>query len=255
MVCNAGYATARSTTFFEALSDQNPWERTRRLGKHTELNLDHIMASIAVPMVFPPVLLGNEYFGDGAMRQATPLSPAVHLGADRILVIGIRDETGGKEPEAPGKPPSFANIAGYMLDTLFMDGLYSDLERITRINDLLEVVPSEHLTIGDRQMRPIDTMLIVPSEDLRLIAEKHRRELPFAIRTLLRGVGGSSPGENKLLSFLLFESAYTRELIHLGYRDAMAVKDQLVDFVTGADVPRLFAPTWVKRDLSAFSPD
>ena len=254
-VTAAGYATARSTTFFEALPDQKAWERTRRLGKHTDLNLDHIMASIAVPMVFPPVLLGNEYFGDGAMRQATPLSPAVHLGADRILVIGIRDETGGKEPEAPGRPPSFANIAGYMLDTLFMDGLYSDLERITRINDLLDVVPSEHLTIGDRQMRPIDTMLIVPSEDLRLIAEKHRRELPFAIRTLLRGVGGSSPGENKLLSFLLFESAYTRELIHLGYRDAMAVKDQLVDFVTGADVPRLFAPTWIKRDLSAFNSD
>ena len=88
-------------------------------------------------------------------------------------------------------------------------------------------------------------MLIVPSEDLRLIAEKHRRELPFAIRTLLRGVGGKSPGENKLLSFLLFESAYTRELIHLGYRDAMAVKDQLVDFVSGAPVPRLFAPTWL----------
>ncbi|MDJ0793702.1 MAG: patatin-like phospholipase family protein [Woeseiaceae bacterium] len=254
-VTAAGYATARSTSFFEAHPEQQPWLRTRRLGKHTELNLDHLMASIAVPMVFPPVRIGNEYFGDGAMRQATPLSPAVHLGADRILVIGIRDETGGKEPDAPGEPPSFANIAGYMLDTLFMDGLYSDLERITRINDLLDAMPNEEVVVGERRLRPIDTMLIVPSEDLRLIAEKHRRELPFAIRTLLRGVGGKSPGENKLLSFLLFESAYTRELIHLGYRDAMAVKDQLLDFVTGASVPRLFAPTWIKRDLSAFSPD
>ncbi|MDJ0709309.1 MAG: patatin-like phospholipase family protein [Woeseiaceae bacterium] len=254
-VTAAGYATARSTTFFEAHPDQEPWERTRRLGKHADLNLDHLMASIAVPMVFAPVRIGNEYFGDGAMRQATPLSPAVHLGADRILVIGIRDETGGKEPEVVGEPPSFANIAGYMLDTLFMDGLYSDLERITRINELLDTVPGGLVTFGERPMRPIDTMLIVPSEDLRAIAEKHRRELPFAIRTLLRGVGGNSPGENKLLSFLLFESAYTRELIHLGYRDAMAVKDQLVDFVTGASVPRLYAPAWIKRDLSALSPD
>lgn len=254
-VTAAGYATARSTTFFEAHSGQQPWERTRRLGKHTKLHLDHLMASIAVPMVFPPVRIGNEYFGDGAMRQATPLSPAVHLGADRILVIGIRDETGGKEPDEPGAPPSFANIAGYMLDTLFMDGLYSDLERITRINDLLDAVPNEKVMVGERRLRPIDTMLIVPSEDLRLIAEKHRRELPFAIRTLLRGVGGKSPGENKLLSFLLFESAYTRELIQLGYRDAMAVKDELRDFVTGESVPRLFAPAWIKRDLSAFSPD
>ena len=254
-VTAAGYATARSTTFFEADPGRQPWQRTRRLGRHTRLNLDHLMASIAVPMVFPPVRIGNEYYGDGAMRQATPLSPALHLGADRILVIGIRDETGGKEPDVPGDPPSFATIAGYMLDTLFMDGLYSDLERITRINDLLDAVPEQPLFAGERQLRPIDNMLIVPSEDLRLIAEKHRRELPLAIRTLLRGVGGKSPGENKLLSFLLFESAYTRELIHLGYRDAMAVKDQLLDFVTGADVPRLFAPTWIKRDLSSLSPD
>jgi NTE family protein len=218
-----------------------------------ELNLDHLMASIAVPMVFPPVRIGNEYFGDGAMRQATPLSPVVHLGADRILVIGIRDETGDKESESPGEPPSFAQIAGYMLDTLFMDGLYSDLERITRINELLDSVPDTTIDIGETTMRPIDTMLIVPSQDLRELAHKHRAELPFAIRALLRGVGSSNPSENRLLSFLLFEQAYTRELIQLGYRDAMNVKDELLDFVNGAEVPRLFAPSWIKRDLSAFN--
>jgi NTE family protein len=252
-VTAASYASARSTTFFEASPELEGWERTRRLGKQLDLNLDHLMASIAVPMVFPPVCIGNEYFGDGAMRQATPLSPAVHLGADRILVIGIRDETGEKVPDTPGDPPSFGQIAGYMLDTLFMDGLYSDLERVTRINELLDALPDENLTVGDTTMRPIDTMLIVPSEDLRVIAHKHRAELPFAIRALLRGVGGSSPGENRLLSFLLFEQAYTRELIQLGYRDAMKVKDELMDFVNGAEVPRLFAPSWIKKDLSAFT--
>lgn len=252
-VTAAGYASARSTTFFEAMREQESWDRTRRLGKHTELNLDHLMASIAVPMVFPPVRIGNEYFGDGAMRQATPLSPVVHLGADRILVIGIRDETGDKEPDSPGEPPSFAQIAGYMLDTLFMDGLYSDLERITRINELLDSMPDETVEIGETTMRPIDTMLIVPSEDLRAIAHKHRAELPFAIRALLRGVGGGNPDENRLLSFLLFEQAYARELIDLGYRDAMKVKDELLDFVNGAEVPRLFAPGWIKKDLSAFT--
>ena len=104
-------------------------------------------------------------------------------------------------------------------------------------------------------MRPIDTMLIVPSEDLREVAYRHRGELPFAIRALLRGVGGSNPGENRLLSFLLFEKAYTRELIKLGYHDAMKVKDELRDFVMDADVPRLFAPSWIKKDLSAFHAD
>jgi NTE family protein len=189
------------------------------------------------------------------MRQATPLSPAVHLGADRILVIGIRDEAGEPESGALGPPPSFAQIAGYMLDTLFMDGLYSDLERITRINQLIDSVAADERSGSLEKVRPIDTMLIVPSEDLREIAHNHRRELPFAIRALLRGVGGKSPGENKLLSFLLFEKAYTRELIALGYRDAMRVKDQLLDFVSSAEVPRLFAPEWIKRDLSAFQSD
>ena len=254
-VTAAGYASARSTTFFEAGEDEAGWERTRRRGVNTELNLDHLMASVAVPYVFPPARIGKEYFGDGAMRQATPLSPAVHLGADRILVIGIRDETGGREPSDADSPPSFAQIAGYMLDTLFMDGLYSDLERITRINELLDASPEETILVGDTRMRPIDTMLIVPSQDLRAIAEKHRAELPLAIRALLRGVGGRSPGENKLLSFLLFERAYTRELMALGYHDAMNVKDELLDFVAGADVPRLFAPHWIKRDLSAFNPE
>jgi len=251
----AGYDSARSKSFFEAAEQFRDWERTRRLGKRTPLNIDHIMASIAVPMIFPPQLIGNEYYGDGAMRQATPMSPAVHLGADRILVVGIRDETGEKEPAKAGPPPSFAQIAGYMLDTLFMDGLYSDLERITRINELIDSVPENERTGTLAKVRPIDTMLIVPSEDLREIAYRHRKELPVAIRALLRGIGGKSPGENKLLSFLLFERAYTRELIALGYKDAMKVKDELLDFVTGKDVPRLFAPEWIKRDLTAFQSD
>lgn len=251
----AGYESARSTSFFDGSDSLRDWVRTRRCGKRTHLNLDHLMASIAVPMIFPPQRIGNEFFGDGAMRQATPLSPAIHLGADRILVIGIRDETGEKIPTTLGPPPSIAQIAGYMLDTLFMDGLYSDLERMTRINQLIDAVPAEHRRGALARVRPIDTMLVVPSEDLREIAFRHRRELPVALRALLRGISGKSPSGNRLLSFLLFEKAYTRDLIALGYRDAMKVKDELQDFVSGAEVPRLFAPDWIKRDLSGFRPD
>jgi NTE family protein len=181
-------------------------------------------------MIFPPVSIDGEYFGDGAMRQATPLSPAIHLGADRILVIGVRDETGhpSADPHHQQTFPSFAQIAGYMLDTLFMDGLYSDLERM------------------------IDTMVIVPSKDLRAIAYKHRRQMPLPVRGLLRGIGGKNESENRLLSFLMFEQAYTQELIALGYSDAMSERDQLLEFVSGGDVPRLFAPDWVTQDLSRF---
>jgi NTE family protein len=250
-VTAASYGSARSTTFFQAKPDQAVWTRTRRRGIHSEIHLDHLMASIAVPMIFPPVQINGEYFGDGAMRQATPLSPAIHLGADRILVVGVRDETADPvgDPNLPPPFPSFAQIAGYMLDTLFLDGLYSDLERMTRINQLIDSVNAERPGGAASKMRPIDTMIVVPSRDLREIAQQYREDMPRPVRALLRGIGGRGRSEGRLLSYLLFEQSYTRELIRLGYHDAMQVRDQLEAFVTGRDVPRLFAPAWVQKDL------
>ena len=248
----AGYTSARSHTFFQSTGEHLPWARMRRSGTRAILNLDHVMASIAVPMIFRPVLLGNEWFGDGAMRQATPLSPAIHLGADRILVIGVRNEMPNDElpPDVVPAYPSFAQIAGYTLDALFLDGLYSDLERMTRINQLLDAVPAAEREGVMQEMRPIDIFVVLPSKDVRDIAYRHRRELPLALRALLRGVGGRRQGENRLLSYLLFEQAFTRELIELGYRDAMRYRNELKAFVAGAPVPRLFAPDWVRYDLT-----
>lgn len=253
-VTAAGYGSAKSASFFQAAPGCKSWSRTRRSGIRQAINLDHLMASIAVPMIFPPVMLGSEYFGDGAMRQATPLSPAIHLGADRILVIGVRDETADSatDPDKPQEFPSIGMIAGYMLDTLFMDGLYSDLEHMTRVNQLIDAVPVDQRHGPLKRMKAIDTMIVVPSQDIREIARECRKEMPRPVRALLRGITGRNSSEGRLLSYLLFEQAYTQQLIKLGYNDALQVKDQLYDFVCGKDVPRLFAPSWVKKDLSGF---
>lgn len=252
-VTAASYGSARSTTFFQGGPGRKTWSRTRRRGINADISLDHLMASVAVPMIFPPVCIDGEYFGDGAMRQATPLSPAIHLGADRILVVGVRDEMADPpgSRDCPTPFPSFAQIAGYMLDTLFLDGLYSDLERMTRINQLIDSVDPDKRGGAIAHMRPIDTMIVVPSTDLREIALAHRKAMPRPVRALLRGIGGRNRGEGRLLSYLLFEQSYTRELIQLGYDDAMKVRDQLEAFVRGDDVPRLFAPEWVQRDLGS----
>jgi NTE family protein len=251
-VTAAGYTTAQSHTFFQSTDGHEPWWRTRRVGQRDMLNLDHVMASIAVPMIFRPVLLGNEWFGDGAMRQATPLSPAIHLGADRIMVIGVRNEIPDAEPDAEHVPPfpSFAQIAGYTLDALFLDGLYSDLERMTRINQMIDSVPAGERNGVMREMRPIDILVVLPSEDIRDIAYRHRKALPFAVRALLHGISGRRQSENRLLSYLLFEQSFTRELIELGYRDAMKYRREIQAFVSGQPVPRLFAPDWVQYDLT-----
>lgn len=239
-VTAAGYGSARSVTFYQS-RDAQPWDRVRRKGRPTVLALEHLMASVAVPLIFPPVRIGPEYFGDGAMRQATPLSPALRLGAERLLVIGVRNEAPEPLP-APGEAvpyPTFGRIAGYMLDALFLDGLSSDLESLTRINLILEQVPGRSMAGEFGDLRHTEALIMLPSRDVRDIALRHVAEMPRSIRLLLRGLGALNYGGRQLLSYLLFESGYTRELIALGYADAMARREQIQSFLAGdpVDVP------------------
>ncbi len=231
----AGYGSARSISFFQGKEGLETWTRVRRRGQRTEITLDHVMASIAAPLIFPPVLMGREYFGDGAMRQATPLSPAVRLGAKRLLVIGVRNEEQDPEP-APDEViphPSLGRIAGYMLDALLMDGLSSDLERLMRINEIVNAQPGRKLQGDVANLKAIDAFIIYPSQDVREIALRYIDEMPRSVRILMRMLGAMNYGGRQLVSYLLFESGYTQALIKLGYEDAVSRREELLNFMQG----------------------
>jgi NTE family protein len=229
----AGYISARSVSFFEARPGSQPWTRMRRAGQPTQLSLDHLMASVAVPFLFPPVLMGGEFYGDGAMREANPFSAAIHLGAERLLVIGTRNEA-RPLTAVPPLCPTFGQIFGYMLDSLFSDGLYSDLERLTQLNDIVAQVGP--INADGTRLRQIDMLVILPSRDLSEIARHHIGSLPRALRVLLRTMGALNTGGGQLMSYLLFQDSFTRELIALGYQDAMKRSDDLLAFLGGMSV-------------------
>lgn len=239
----AGYISAKSVSFFEARSG-DPWTRVRRAGQPTQLSLDHLMASVAVPFLFPPVLMGEEYYGDGAMREANPFSAAIHLGADRLLVIGTRNES---RPPTPSQPlcPTFGQIFGYMLDSLFSDGLYSDLERLTQLNDIVSKVGP--ISAEGARLKKIDMLVILPSRDLSEIARHHVGSLPRALRILLRTMGALNTGGGQLMSYLLFQDTFTRELIALGYQDAMKRSHDLLEFLGGHSVASSGATGTLRR--------
>jgi NTE family protein len=213
------YADADSVTFFAAATGAEPWNRVYRKGVRANLTLDHLMASLAIPFLFRPVLLNDAYYGDGAMRQTSPLSPAILLGATRLLIIGVNDPAPtGAPPLRPAIEPTFSQMFGFMLDSLFMDTLNANLERINRYNE-------------SAGMRPIDTLVLTPSKDVNEIARRHLKELPRALRTLLRALGAHNSANSLLLSYLLFERGFTRELIEMGYQDARTRAGEIREFL------------------------
>lgn len=228
----SGYTSGQSVTFFQGRPELRPWERARRIGVAMPITVDHLVASSALPFIFPPVHINREYFGDGSMRQIAPVSPALHLGADRLLVIGVGRQLQHKlERVKSESDPSLAQIAGHALNSIFLDSLEVDLERMQRINRTIEIIPGEVLEQTHYPLHRVDFRLLSPSEELEGIASGHAHELPRTIRTLLYFVGGLRRSGSNLLSYVLFEKSYCRALIQLGYKDTMARKDDLLAFL------------------------
>ena len=244
-LCSTSYSTGHSVAFFDGVDSIRDWSRVQRLGYRTQLSIDHLMASAAIPLLFPPIRIGADYFGDGAMRQIHPLSPAIHLGADRLLIIGVRQRRNAGVAVSrlqQSLMPSPGEIFGYMLDTLFTDQIYGDLEQLERINELVHSAPE-----ATRGERPIETLMLAPSVDPREIAARHAEEMPPGLRALLRVIGGRDASGHQLASYLMFESGYTRALIELGYRDAMEARSALLAFMGGEKLPQVLTASGVAQ--------
>jgi NTE family protein len=228
----SGYTSGQSVTFYQGRPGLEPWQRARRIGVPMPISVDHLLASSALPFIFAPMHINREYFGDGSMRQIAPLSPALHLGADRLFVIGVGRQLQQKSDRVRIETyPSLAQIAGHALNSIFLDSLEVDLERLQRINRTIEMIPQEVLSTNRYPLHKVDFRVLSPSEDLERIALTHAHELPLTIRALLYTVGGLRSSGANLLTYLLFERSYCRALIRLGYKDTMARKDDLVKFL------------------------
>lgn len=241
-VTASSYSSGDHVTFYQSREPIVPWTRSQRQAVRGRITREHLLASAAIPFVFPAVALpmhgAIEYFGDGSMRQSAPISPAVHLGAGRILVIGA-----GRMQEPPGQRlvsqdyPTLAQIAGHALSNIFLDAMAVDIERAQRINHTLSLMsPEARERTG---LRPLELLVIAPSQRLDDIASRHVGALPLPVRTMLRALGMTSDPDDArgaaLASYLLFEPGYTTELMALGRQDALARRDEVRRFFGWGD--------------------
>ena len=227
----SGYGSGESVTFYQGVKELVPWHRAGRLGVPTQIEVKHLLASASLPFLFQPRLINREYFGDGSMRQIGPIGAALHLGATRIMVIGVT-ENGNSNPlqrSDINEYPSLAQIAGHALNSIFLDTMSVDLERVRKINALVAIMPPE--TLQKTTLKHVDLLVISPTQSIDKIAERHISELPWTIRLLLRLLGVKRHSGLTLVSYLLSEKKYCRALIDLGYQDAMNRRGEIEEFL------------------------
>jgi NTE family protein len=227
----SGYGSGESVTFYQGVKELLPWRRTGRVGIPTQIEIKHLLASSALPFIFPATLINREYFGDGSMRHISPIGSALHLGATRVMVIGVtaygNSDLGERSDIA--EYPSLAKIAGHALNSIFLDSLEVDLERVRKINGLVAMMSDE---MRERsKLKHVDVLVVSPSQPIDKIAEQYADELPWTIRLLLRLVGARHRNGSTLVSYLLSEKKFCRSLINLGYQDALKRREEIMSFL------------------------
>lgn len=223
-VTTTEYGTGKAVIFLESHHKHLTWNRVQRESRNVQLTIQHIVASAAIPMLFPAIPIDGVYYGDGSMRDKSPFSPPAKLGADKILAIGVRSlEVNQMEPAR--KYPSIASIGGTLADSIFVDALDSDYEHLSRINKIIahNKLPS---------YKNIEALFIRPSMDLGASAVSHIREIPPMIRRVFQGFGSSDSSSSGFLSYLLFAGGYARDLMRMGYEDGRRNHAQLESFLT-----------------------
>lgn len=225
------YKTSTTISFIQGNDTVKPWARSRRQSERIEqLKTEHIMASSAIPILFPPARADDRYFGDGCVRNVTPCSPAIHLRASKLFVVGVRkpsDTQYEKMVQQSSHPPSVARVVNVLLNSVLLDGVDVDIERMSRINEFLSRVPEEH---HDRlNFKKMDYVFINPSEDIGSIAASMSSRLPRIIRYLLKGLGPLEEA-SEIMSYLMFEKDFTQHLIEVGYEDGLQQKENIIKF-------------------------
>ncbi|MDF1762032.1 MAG: patatin-like phospholipase family protein, partial [Oleibacter sp.] len=228
----SGLETGESVAFFQGQYNITNWSRHRRVGRRTRITLDHLMASSAIPLIFPAVKVHGQFFADGAVRQLAPISPALHLGAEKIMVIGVSGDTNRikKKIKVNGDYPSPAKIMGHMLNAAFLDSMEADVERLSRINRTLDRIPEDVRIAQGMELKPVELLEINPSRSLDEIAGEHADEIPRALKLALRGSGNASHNGSGILSYLLFSQGFCKALIDLGYHDGKERAEEIKKF-------------------------
>lgn len=230
-VSATGYSSGRSMSFFEGKSDLEGWSRYRRSGVPTRLRLEHLLASSAIPTIFPAVRIDHDYYGDGALRQLAPISPALHLGAESIFVIGVSGNRNARDwakPRPVRYSPSMGQIVGHLFNSAFVDAMEGDLEHMERLNELLTLIPEGIREDVGLTLRPVENRIISPSRSVDAIAGRCVRYLPGSMRFFLRAIGATArSGGATAASYLLFVNAFITELMAMGYQDTMWEADDL----------------------------
>ena len=226
-----GYTSHQSVAFYHGNSVIKNWKRAQRIGLSARITVDHLMASSAIPFLFSPIKLNREYFSDGSIRQTAPISPALHLGADRVLIIGNRQTKPQLDRVSNPKIPTLGEIAGHTLNSIFLDSLDADIERLQRINKTVNLIGHDVREKHGVTLRQVEVQVISPSDDIGKMAAKHAHELPWTIKILLKGIGAYSKTDSSFMSYLLFEKGYCNALIDLGYKDTIREKENILHFL------------------------